>query len=139
MRYRAPVLASVVVVFFSACEGKATPSRSNSSAPASAAVQSVASASRKDELALEGVINDLCYRLSVKGELLNVQCYANVSLKDVIVYLYPTRGANRAESLLEARYVSERLAKMVHDQFLDFPDWSWARDYKVSVVNRVND
>lgn len=96
--------------------------------------------SRKDELVLEGLINDCCYRQEVVNVSLPVRCYANVSLKDIIVYVYPSDTWSRSPAAQALRdLLKADLARDIPTQFVQFPDWSWAKDYKITIVDRTTE
>jgi hypothetical protein len=104
-----------------------------------AAQQKVAE-TRKDQLILEGLINDYCVRLSIRRELLNYECYANVSLKDIIVYLYPSRDFVSESVVFEEKEkdaIKARIPVDIKNLFLSFVDWKWAKEYRVTIVDRT--
>jgi hypothetical protein len=60
-----------------------------------------------------------------------------VSLKDVIVYVYPTVDARQAEVTVEVKILQSQIPRDIDREFLNWPDWSWAKDYKITVVDRT--
>jgi hypothetical protein len=96
--------------------------------------------SRQEQLILEGAINDLCARREIRSGLTGyVRCYANVSLSDIIVYVYPQRGVSALETSIGADFAALQLPGQIKDGLLDWPDWEWARGYTVTVVDRTRE
>lgn len=101
------------------------------------APQGSAGDSRREQLLLEGLINDYCYRHNVRNDFEHARCYANVSLEDIIVYIYPVTGSPPVLVTLEQELLAEQLPKHIREQFLSFPEWEWAKDYTITVVDRT--
>jgi hypothetical protein len=105
----------------------------------SAPPQTTPTVTRRMQLELEGLVNDYCYRQTVKQTVTRVRCYGNVSLTDIIVYIYPVddRTARDVVTAMEVDELTAALRKDLKGELLDFPDWAWARAYKITVVDRV--
>jgi hypothetical protein len=98
----------------------------------------VVAVSRKDELILEGAINDYCYRQMVKGDVKYVRCYANVSLKAIIVYVYPSESWSTSPvAQVDRDRLKANLNRDIPGEFMAFPDWAWAKPYTLTVVDRT--
>ena len=137
MTKRIPVVV-VVLVLLGGCSPAETPETATTAAtePVSAQGARTPITSRQEQLILEGAINDLCARETIVSGL--VRCYGNVSVSDIIVYVYPESGVSAIESSIGAALLASQLLLQIKEQFLDFPDWEWARDYTVTVVDRTN-
>ena len=136
-------VALVVVVLLGGCSPAETPEPAETSETATRAATEPVSApgsggaSRQEQLILEGAINDLCTRRTIVAG--GARCYGNVSLSDIIVYVYPERGVSAIEQRFSSGLLAVQLPLLIKEQFLDFPDWEWARDYTVTVVDRTNE
>lgn len=140
---RLPLTAAVTLVMAAACacDSVSNPTRTTAQNPNDTSARqqgtSERNRSRADELILEGAINDLCYRQTVVRGMTRIRCYANVSAKDIVVYLYPTEDTSSSLEQYEVRRYSQELPADIRREFLDFPDWQWARGYSITVVDRT--
>ena len=67
-----------------------------------------------------------------------MRCYGNVSLKDIMVYVYPAAdNVPVGPTRYEVEKLKARLPQDIKMEFLEFPDWAWARSYKITVVDRI--
>jgi hypothetical protein len=91
------------------------------------------------ELELEGLINDYCYRQTVRLAVKRTRCYADVNLSQIIAYVYPIAESSRPDpvTLTEAEWLVARLQRDIRMEFIDFSDWAWAKSYKLTIVDRV--
>ena len=90
--------------------------------------------SRKDELQLEGFINDYFYRRNIKDPSYfgDFDAYGSVTLNSIVVYVYPK------ETLHKKRI--DRIKIMIKDglqsTLFDFPDLEWTKEYSFHVIFR---
>jgi hypothetical protein len=133
-RHLSVVLA--VLVLLGGCSPAETPETATRAATEPVSAPGWGGASRQEQLILEGAINDLCTRETIVSA--GARCYGNVSLGRIVVYVYPENGASAIESSIGAALLAPRLPRLIKEQFLDFPDWEWARDYTVTVIDRTN-
>ena len=90
--------------------------------------------SRKDELQLEGFINDYFYRRQIKdsNEFNNFEAYGSVLLRSIVIYVYPKVALPSGYWDINKEIIKEGL----HDTLLDFPDFEWTKEYSFSVIVR---
>ena len=88
--------------------------------------------SRKDELQLEGFINDYFYRRQIKDSFLfgDFDAYGSVLTKSIEVYVYPknTLPQGRADD------IKKIIENGLQSTLFDFPDFEWAKKYSFDVV-----
>ena len=129
-------VALVVVVLLGGCSPAETPETATRAATEPVSAPGSGGASRQEQLILEGAINDLCTRETIFG---GARCYGNVSRGRIVVYVYPGRGVSAIEQRISSEILATRLPRLIKEQFLDFPDWEWARDHTVTVIDRTNE
>lgn len=94
----------------------------------------IINSSRKDELQLEGFINDYFYRRKIKDQFLfsDYEAYSSVLAKSIVVYVYPKEKLSQ----FRINEIKETITKDLHDQILVFPGFEWTNEYKFDVVFR---
>lgn len=89
---------------------------------------------RKDELQLEGFINDYFYRRQIKDPFLfgDFDAYGSILAKSIVIYVYPknTLPPGRADD------IKEMIEDGLKSTLFDFPDFKWAKEYSFDVVVR---
>lgn len=89
---------------------------------------------RKDELQLEGFINDYFYRRQIKDSFLfgDFNAYGSVLSKSIVVYVYPKNTLPQGR----ANDIKEMIEKGLQSALFDFSDFEWAKEYSFDVVVR---
>ena len=89
---------------------------------------------RKDELQLEGFINDYIYRRQIKDSFLfgDFNAYGSVLLKSIVVYVYPKNTLPQGR----ANDIKEMIEEGLQSTLFDFSDFEWAKEYSFDVVVR---
>jgi len=92
---------------------------------------------RREELQLEGTINDFFHRNRIKKNyyLEYYDAYPNISLKEIIIYIYPKEGIAELVSR-RFNYIEESIKHGINSTILEFPDFQWAKTYKMHIINR---
>ena len=91
--------------------------------------------SRKEELILEGFINDYFYRRKIKDPSIfgSFNAYGSVLANSIVIYVYAKDNKNTNRNwLLWKNEIHEGLQSTL----LDFEDFKWAQKYSFSVVLR---
>ena len=87
---------------------------------------------KKDELQLEGFINDYFYRRQIKDSFLfgDFNAYGSVLSKSIVVYVYPKN------SLPQGRVddIKEMINEGLQSTLFDFSDFEWAKEYSFDIV-----
>ena len=96
--------------------------------------QTTAPVTRKDELELEGFINDYFYRRNIKDSLLfgDFNAYGSVITKSIVIYIYPKHDLN----IMYEDQIKEMIKNDLHEQILNFPNFEWTKNYSFDVVVR---
>ncbi len=90
--------------------------------------------SRKDELILEGIIHDYFHRNKIKQNFvtLKFEAFATVSLNDIIITVHVDKNDfKEVEVVFDT--LQREIQKGIESTILDFPDFEWARDYKITI------
>ncbi|MDD2646477.1 MAG: hypothetical protein PHV78_01695 [Patescibacteria group bacterium] len=89
---------------------------------------------RKDELQLEGFIDDYFYRRKIKDSLFfdDFDAYGSVIAKSIVIYVYPK--SNLSQSRLND--IKEIVEEGLHSTLLNFSDFGWAEEYNFDIVIR---
>ena len=97
-------------------------------------IEEKSSVTRKQQLELEGFINDYFYRRQIKDPDMfgDFNAYGSVLGQNIVVYVYPKTTISQGE----ANIIEEMITKGLGDTLLDFPDFDWTNDYVFSVVVR---
>lgn len=96
--------------------------------------------SRKEQLLLEGVINDHIHRIKVKRVVPynhEFEAYASVLPDSINIYVYPVSDSEAVRA--DFPVLEKFLKDGVQSTILNFDDYDWARKYKFDVILRIND
>ena len=87
---------------------------------------------RRNELQLEGFINDYFYRKQIKDSFLfgDFNAYGSVLSKSVVVYVYPKNKLTQKQSSDIEKMIKDGLTSTL----FDFSDFEWAKKYSLDVV-----
>jgi len=127
-----------VVIFFvfsgAGCLKSPENIESNENAFNNSGLEEKDNVTRKEELELEGFINDYFYRRHIKDPFLfgDYEAYVSLLEKCIFVYLYPKNDTARKIS----DSFKETIEKDLQEQLFDFPDFTWTQNYKFYVVIR---
>jgi hypothetical protein len=90
-----------------------------------------ADVSRKDELILEGLINDTIHFKKLSDYLYkNINAYGSVVSKSIVISVYPTsRLSNKKKKDL-----SNNMSWIFDSHILQYEGFEWARKYKIDVI-----
>ena len=94
--------------------------------------------SRNDELILEGIIHDYFYRNKIKRNFVTQKfdAFATVSLTDIIITVHVDRkDLSEVEAVFDD--LKNQITKGIKSTIIDFPDFDWAKDYKITVNLRT--
>lgn len=94
----------------------------------------LADISRKDELILEGIINDNIYRLKIKDSNIykDIEAYGSIVANSLVVYVYPKKNLTSQIK----KNISNNFERVIKKEILEFKDFEWAKAYKFNVVFR---
>lgn len=94
--------------------------------------------SRKDELNLEGIIHDYFHRNKIKQNFvtLKFEAFATVSLNDIIITVHvDKKDLKEVEAVFDT--LQKEIQKGIKSTIIDFPDFEWARNYKITINLRT--
>lgn len=94
----------------------------------------LADISRKDELILEGIINDNIHRLKIIDSNIykDIEAYASIVANSLVVYVYPQKTL---PSQIKQK-ISNNLERVIKTEIFEFKDFEWAKAYKFNIVFR---
>lgn len=89
---------------------------------------------RKDELQMEGFINDYFYRRQIKDPFLfgDFNAYGSVFSKSIVVYVYPKNTLPQGRG----NDIKEMIKEGLQSTLFDFSDFEWTKEYSFDVVVR---